>query len=347
MAEKLLEDALEHGIFSCGVLATVLYSGETCIVGGGIPPTCPAAAERVLFDLASLTKAVATTSLAMLLVDEGLLDIDAPVSEYLPDFLDCDHDHAKWRGMVTSRMLLAHCGGFSAGHPFWKSGVDGHEEKLRLVRQSPLANEPGTVATYSDIGMMVVGQLIERLTGQGLDRLSAEKVFAPLGMSSTCFNPSDASVCIPTEEIADAPGRFWQGVVHDENARWLGGVSGHAGLFSCAGDLAKFCKMLLNGGNSLFSPSVFDMFTRKARLVDGSSRCLGWDGYSEGCAGGARASEHSFGHTGFTGTSLWADRDNGIAVVLLTNAVHPHRECKSNGYFRRRNEIHTACYDMI
>ena len=168
----------------------------------------------------------------------------------------------------------------------------------------------------------------------------------PLGMERTCYNPTDISVCVPTEEKADEPGVFWRGTVHDENARWLGGVAGHAGVFSCAEDLAKMCKMLLAGGYGFVSNETFMMFTRKAGIVEGSSRCLGWDGYSDGCAGGSKASKNSFGHTGFTGTSLWIDIENDIAVVLLTNAVHPHRECKANGYFRIRNEIHTSCYEI-
>ncbi|MBQ7652421.1 MAG: beta-lactamase family protein [Victivallales bacterium] len=328
----------------CGVLAMV-HGGETRFASAGLPCEISCGPECALFDLASLSKVVSTTALAMLLVDDGDLDLDAPICNYLPDFLEFDLEHEAWRRRLTTRMLLAHCGGLPAGLPFWKSGVTRTEEKRGLVRRTALSGEPGGGALYSDIGMMLVGQIIERITGEALDVSARRRVFIPLGMERTCYNPADVSVCVPTEEKAEEPGVFWRGIVHDENARWLGGVAGHAGVFSCAEDLARMCSMLLRGGDGFVSGGTFRTFTRKAGLVEGSSRCLGWDGYSAGCAGGDKASPDSFGHTGFTGTSLWIDIDNDVAVVLLTNAVHPHRECKSHGYFRVRNEIHTSCYE--
>ena len=343
LAQKKLEEAVGQGVFPCGVLA-VVGRGDVRYASAGLPETFPAMPEHAMFDLASLSKVVATTSLAMLLTDEGRLDIEAPVASYLSDFLDFDKEHEAWRRKVSVRMLLAHCGGFPPWLPFWKRDLESIEAKRRLVRESPLESEPGSVTSYSDIGMMLVGQIIERISGAPLEVFAKDKVFTPLGMTRTCYNPSEAALCVPTEEKADAPGCYWQGVVHDENARWLDGVAGHAGVFSCAEDLSKLCTMLLNGGDGFISRRTFDEFTRKANLVAGSSRSLGWDGWSEGCAGGSKASPDSFGHTGFTGTSLWVDRENDIAVILLTNAVHPHRECKANGYFKCRNEIHTACY---
>ena len=340
---ELLSDAVSRGVFPCGALA-VVHGGKACFHSSGFSDEYAMPPQHVLFDLASLSKVVSTTMLAMRLVDDGTLALDAPVAASLPDFLDCDSEHREWRRRITPRMLLAHCGGFPAGQPFWKSGVTEPEEKRRLVRTSPLASEPCSVTLYSDIGMMIVGQIVERLSGTPLDVLAHERVFSPLGMARTCYNPPDTSQCVATEEKAEEKGTYWRGIVHDENARWLGGVAGHAGVFSCTEDLAKLCAVLLDGGDGFVSRRTFDEFTRKANLVAGSSRCLGWDGWSEGCAGGSKASPDSFGHTGFTGTSLWIDRKNDIAVVLLTNAVHPHRECKSNGYFKRRNEIHTACY---
>ncbi len=344
--DESLTAAVSHGVFPCGVLAVVHGDGRTRFFSAGISDDFPARPEHVLFDLASLSKVVSTAMLAMLLVEGGELELDAPVVSYLPDYLDYDIEHRAWRSKATVRMLLAHCGGLPAGMPFWRSGIMEAEEKRLLVRRTPLANEPGSVALYSDIGMMLVGQMIERITGETLDVLANRRVFVPLGMEKTCYNPSDSSVCVPTEEKSEEPGVFWRGTVHDENARWLGGVAGHAGVFSCAEDLAKMGRMLLKGGAGFVSGWTFRMFTQKAAIVEGSSRCLGWDGYSSGCAGGVKASPRSFGHTGFTGTSFWIDIDNEIAVVLLTNAVHPRRECKANGYFKWRNEIHASCYGM-
>ena len=344
-AEETLGDAVARGIMPCGVVA-IVHGGTARFMNAGFPREQSVSPECTLFDLASLSKVVSTTTLAMLLVDGGDLDLDAPIGVYLPEFLECDLEHVAWRRKLTTRMLLAHCGGLPAGLPFWKSGVTPPDEKRRLVLGTALSCEPGSVALYSDIGMMILGQIIEKLAGEPLDGLARRRVFMPLGMERTCYNPADVSVCVPTEEKADAPGTYWRGIVHDENARWLGGVAGHAGVFSCAEDLAKMCAMLLKVGEGFVSGSTFRMFTRKAGLVEGSSRCLGWDGYSVGCAGGDKASPNSFGHTGFTGTSLWIDIDNDIAVVLLTNAVHPHRECKANGYFRVRNDIHASCYEI-
>jgi len=332
--EEILENAVVNGIVPCGVLALV-HDGDVRFASAGFPCEEDCRPECALFDLASLSKVVSTAMLAMLLVDDGDLDLDAPVCEYLQDFLECDFEHESMRRKVSTRMLLAHCGGFPAGLPFWKSGVTQADEKRRLVRSAALASEPCSVAVYSDIGMMLVGQIIERITGHTLDVLASQRIFMPLGMERTCYNPADASVCVPTEERTDAPGVFWRGIVHDENARWLGGIAGHAGVFSCAEDLAGMCAMLLKSGEGFVSGGTFRMFTRKAGLVGGSS----------GCAGGEKASPNSFGHTGFTGTSLWIDIDNDVGVLLLTNAVHPHRECKANGYFRVRNEIHTSCYE--
>lgn len=343
-AEALLESSVSEGIFECGVLGIVNAYGESHFCGYGLPEGVTE--TTALFDLASLSKVVATTSIAMRLVDEKRLDLDTPVNEYLPDFADGQASQKNWRMAVTPRMLLSHCAGFKPGHPFWKSENGSLEERKKMVRQSPLETLPGTVTTYSDIGMMIMGQIMERLTNKPLDVLAKNMVFSPLGMNSTCYNPKDIQHCIETEEQANNPGTFWKGVVHDENARWLGGVAGHAGVFSSVGDLAKLCRMLLEAGRGFVSEKVFDIFTAKAKIVADSSRCLGWDGWSQGCAGGTYASPNSFGHTGFTGTSIWIDPQNDIAVILLTNAVKPHRECKTaNGYFKRRNEIHSLCYE--
>lgn len=300
-----------------------------------------------LFDLASLTKVLATTSAVMSLVEAGSLDLDRPIGLDLPEFLAAADDRTG-RASVTPRHLLAHCSGLPAHAPLWRLFPDdSRDEKRRRVLEIPLAAMPGTQTCYSDIGMMVLGFLIEDVTGRSLDRYVMEKVFEPLRMYETGFLPSEElrPRILPTEVLENGKDAL-HGIVHDENARWLGGIAGHAGLFGPAADIARFADCilvdgLLPSGTPLWSPGNVSLFTRRAGTVPGSSRCLGWDGYSTGAVAGANASVRSFGHTGFTGTSLWIDPVLQNAVILLTNAIHPTRDRRQKGYFEWRRKIHT------
>ena len=334
--QAALDEATANHIFPCGVLARLhrgeapafFCSGKSVYGDGGFTPDA-----NSLFDLASLTKVIATTSLVMLLFENGSLDLDNPVSAWLPDFTE--GDHPEWRAAITPRMLLAHSAGFVPFLPFYRTyeAVSSRPEQLSLVRHATLSSPPNTTTVYSDIGMMVMGQIVEVILQKRLDIAARELVFVPLGMTDTTFNPSDTARCIPTEEKVDRPGEYWQGIVHDENARWQDGVSGHAGLFSTANDLAIFANMLLNGGKPLLhSTKTLELFTAPANLVPESTRCLGW---TQGIA-----VPNSFGHTGFTGISFWIVPKQGFATFLLTNAVHPHREAKQNGYFDVRDNLH-------
>ena len=338
--QAALDEATAKHIFPCGVLARLrkgeashfFCSGNTVYGDGGFRPDTTS-----LFDLASLTKVVSTTTLTMLLYEGGSLDLDKPVFTWLPDFTEADHP--EWRAVITPRMLLAHSAGFVPFLPFYRTyeAVSSRSEKLRLVRHATLQAPPNTTTVYSDIGMMVMGQIVEVILKKSLDMAARELVFTPLGMTDTTFKPSDTARCVPTEEKADIPGEFWQGLVHDENARWLGGVSGHAGLFSTANDLARFAGMLLDGGKPLLrSNKTLELFTTPANLVPDSTRCLGW---TQGVA-----VPNSFGHTGFTGISLWIVPSQGFATFLLTNAVHPRREAKQNGYFDARDNLHRMTF---
>ena len=341
LLQAALDEATAKRIFPCGVLMRMrqgnppafFCSGKSVYGDGGFKPD-----EHSRFDLASLTKVVATTTLTMLLFEEGCLDLDKPVSTWLPDFMD--GDHPEWRAVITPRMLLAHTSGFVPFLSFHRTyeRVSSRQEKQRLVRLAPLHSAPNTETVYSDIGMMVMGQIVETILHQRLDAAAQNLVFKPLEMFDTGFNPRNLAPCVPTEEKTDAPGHYWTGIVHDENARWLDGVSGHAGLFSTAADLTRFADLLLENGRPLLhSPHTLPLFASPANLLPDSTRCLGWTHWS--------AIPCSFGHTGFTGISLWIAPKQGIATLLLTNAVHPHRVCKQNGYFEVRDHLHALCLE--
>lgn len=289
-----------------------------------------------LYDLASLTKVVVTTTLAMMLVDEGSLDLDARVSAFFPRF------SGPLKERVTIRQLLTHTGGLLWWAPLYKE-LSGKAAYLERIVAMDLAYEPGTKSVYSDLGIILLGDVLERLGAAPLDDLARRRVLDPLGMKDTLYRPPAALVprIAPTENDPWR-GRVLRGEVHDENAFALGGVAPHAGLFGTAADLARLAQMLLDGGTHegrrLVSRGTVELFTERAG-IPGVSRALGWDtptdesgrrssiagqpGYS---SAGSLLSARSFGHTGFTGTSMWMDPQRGLYVILLTNRVHPSRE---------------------
>ncbi len=275
-----------------------------------------------IYDLASLTKVVVTTTMAMILVDENSLDLDKPVSAFLPRFKGGAKDH------VTLFHLLTHSAGFEAVAPLYRE-LQGKATFASRVATLPLAYEPGTKSVYSDLGEILLGEILERVAGESLDRFARHRILDPLGMQDTLFKPG-ASLLPRIAPTEDDPwrGRLLRGEVHDENAFAMGGVSAHAGLFGTAPDLARFAQMLLNGGvyghRRVVSRATLERFATRAG-VPGSSRALGWDTPSPGSSAGALLSARAFGHTGFTGTSLWLDPERGLFVLLLTNHVHPPR----------------------
>jgi CubicO group peptidase (beta-lactamase class C family) len=281
--------------------------------------SAPVTADRTIYDLASLTKVVGTTSGLMVLFDQGKIGLDDPVSKYVPAFSGGDKDR------VTVRMLLEHRSGLPAGRDLWRLAHTPAEAR-DVVISTPLVCEPGRCYEYSDLGADMLGFVVEAAAGEPLDQFLHEAVFEPLGMTDTYFRPADSlkSRVAPTE-VAPPRGYPLQGEVHDENAFALGGVAGHAGLFSTAADLAVFAQTMLNGGEysgtRIFADSTVALFTKRAA----GTRALGWDtcGGSGSC--GDRLGEDAYGHTGFTGTSLWIDPDRDMFVVLLTNRVHEAR----------------------
>jgi CubicO group peptidase (beta-lactamase class C family) len=275
--------------------------------------------DGTIYDLASLTKVVATTTAAMILYDEGRLPLDAKVANYLPGF------EGRWKDEVTVRHLLTHRGGLPAGRDLWRIAANSDEAR-RAVVETPLAYRPGQGFVYSDLGADLLGMVVETVAGVSLDLFLQQRVFRPLGMYDTGFLPADSvrDRVAPTE-VSPPRGYPLRGQVHDENAYALGGVAGHAGLFGTADDLAVFAQMMLNGGiydgMRIVSDSTVRLFTQRAA----GSRALGWE-MAEGRHGaGEYLSPTAYGHVGFTGTSLWIDPQRDMFVILLTNRVHAAR----------------------
>jgi beta-N-acetylhexosaminidase len=325
--DHVLDEFVEQGAFPGGVVA-VGHRGALVHLHPfghlGYDQDSPAVAKDTIYDLASLTKVVATTTMAMILVDEGRLDLDEKVQDFLPLF------HGEGKEAVTVRHLLTHSSGVDWWAPLYEE-VRGPEAYLERIQAMDLVYEPGTDYKYSDLGIILLGEILARVAGQPLEEFVRERVFEPLGMNDTLYRPGkDRLPRIAPTEYDAWRGRMVRGEVHDENAFALGGIAPHAGLFSTAGDLARFVQMLLNGGvlehHRIVSRSTVELFTRKAG--DGeSTRALGWDTKSpEKSTAGSYFSPRSFGHTGFTGTSIWVDPDRELFLILLTNRVHPTRD---------------------
>ena len=288
------------------------------------PAKIPANRETI-YDLASLTKVVATTTCTMKLVEAGQISLDARATDYVP---------FPWCGDMRVRHLITHTAGFTAGKYRYKD----HNNLLDMVKdytQSGIVAPPGTRYTYSDIGFMLLGLVVEAAGGDTLDAVANRMIFAPLGMMDTGFNPPDDKKprCAATEKCAWRQ-EVVQGVVHDENAFAAGGVSGHAGLFSTAADLAKFCRALLAG--ELVSESTLDEMLTFGRVPKYPWQGYGWKldpRLSDSL--GALPSRNAFGHTGWTGTSMYLDRGKGLFAIELGNTCHPSRTKRSNRSFRQ------------
>jgi len=315
-----------------GVLAHLRAFGRLTYDEGA-----PSVRTDTVYDLASLTKVIATTTAAMILVDEDRLDLAKRVSDFLPAF------RGGARDQVTVERLLTHSSGLPAHLPLYQE-IQGKEAYLARICATELAYAPGTQSVYSDLGVILLGEILERVSGEPLEVFARRRVFDPLGMRDTLFRPGPALLArIAPTEIDPWRGRLLRGEVHDENAYALGGIAAHAGLFGTAPDLARFAQMLLYGGvfeqHRVVSRALVERFTRRA-TVPGSSRAIGWDtaavtdkaerssvpGTPAYSSAGSLLSARSFGHTGFTGTSMWMDPERRLFVILLTNRVHPTRE---------------------
>lgn len=302
----------------------------------------PRVTPETIYDLASLTKVVATTTAAMILYERGELRLDARVVDLLPKF--SAGGARKWE--VTIEMLLSHCSGLPAHLKLYEIART-REQALQAVMALPLEAEPGTRAKYSDIGFIVLGEALARLTGEALDSFCAKEIFGPLGMSQARFSPpQDWKLLIPpTIEDDSFRHRTVQGEVNDENASILGGVAGHAGLFANVRDIAAFAECMMRGGTPILKRPAIDLFTRRRSVPRGSSWALGWDTPSASSQSGRFFSAESFGHLGYTGTSLWIDPRRQLSVTLLANRTWPDTE--SQRIKQLRPAFHDAIVDAL
>jgi serine-type D-Ala-D-Ala carboxypeptidase len=286
-----------------------------------------------LFDLASLTKVVATTPMAMLLYERGLLDLEAPISAIIPEFISGAAKDPR-RNEVTLRMLLAHSAGLPAYEKLFLKART-RAELLAAAFATPLAADPAARATYSDIGFIILGIALERIADESLDRFCQREIFAPLAMTNTTFNPPKEirTQIPPTADHQPFRPQIIQGEVQDENAFVLNGVAAHAGLFSTAEDVARFAQAMLNQalpsqnmlnqGRPIFRPETVALFTRRESAPPDTTRALGWDTPSVPSQSGKYFSPTSYGHLGYTGTSLWIDPTRQLSITLLTNRTWP------------------------
>ncbi|MFL5607008.1 MAG: serine hydrolase domain-containing protein [Gemmatimonadaceae bacterium] len=332
-AQAALRDTLQ-AILNRGV-ADSAFPGAIAVIGTHAGPLVtvtaghldwapsPAPTVRTLWDIASLTKVVGMTSAMMQLVESGRVDLDAPVQRYLPEWTGPGKDR------VTVRDLITHRSGLPAFKQYFKLNVS-PDSTLRLFFTTPLDTTPGARMVYSDIGAILLGKIVERVSGEPLDAYLARHVFDPLGMRDTRYRPDSSLLAriAPTEKDPWR-GRHVRGEVHDENAAALGGVSAHAGLFSTAHDLERLARVYLNGGaldgGRLAGAATIKQFTTVQDSTF-SSRALGWDTPGENSSAGHFITRPAFGHTGFTGTSFWVAPQHDLYVILLTNRVNPTRE---------------------
>ena len=308
-----------------------------------------------IFDLASLTKPIATTTMAAILYQRGHLELDAPVIGTLPEFRSASDAR---RDEVTVHMLLSHSSGLPAYEKLFQKARS-RDELLQAALATPLTAHPGTRAEYSDIGFILLGLALERLSGESLDVFCQREIFGPVAMSNTTFNPPEGiRPRIPptaderVEAITGQPtprstfrNRIIQGEVQDENASVLGGVAGHAGLFSTANDLAIFASSMLNGGSPILRPETVVLFTRRQSAPAGTSRALGWDTPSTPSQSGKYFGPNSYGHLGYTGTSLWIDPDRQLSITLLTNRTWP--DCSNQTIKQVRPIFHDAIIEAL
>ncbi|MBV9864957.1 MAG: serine hydrolase [Abitibacteriaceae bacterium] len=341
VADTLVADAVAKGGVP-GAVLLVAHNGSVVLrkaygFAALRPQTRPMNLDTV-FDLASLTKVVATTTALGQLLEAKKLDLEDPVARYLPTFEQAGGDKAK----ITIRDLMTHASGLPAGGPYAGKHLT-TTQIIAEIAQRKQISPPGERFLYSDFSYITLGAVVETLTGQTLDRYCHDTIFAPLGMNDTGFLPGPELVarCAATTAGDDTPEN--RGKVHDPTAAALGGVAGNAGLFSTADDLARFCQMLLNGGEyagvRILQPETVHMLTTKHSPFVGNDRALGWD-LDSGYSIRGNLPPGSFGHTGFTGTSLWIDPTTHTFIILLTNVVHAQPVPRT--VIRLRREVSNA-----
>jgi len=344
-AFELLSQAIDQRAFPSASAAVTHRGKLVCLKAFGhflYESDTPETTTASIFDLASLTKIVATTTMAMILYERGLVDLEMRVSSVLPEFKTDDPR----RLQVTLHMLLAHSAGLPAYEKLFLKAHD-RDELVGAALHTRLKHDPGSAVEYSDIGFIILGVALERLAQDALDHFCRHEIFGPLGMAHTTFDPPLHwwSMIPPTADDQSFRGRIIQGEVQDENASVLEGVAGHAGLFATAEDLAIFAHTMLQGGRPIIRPETLTLFTRRESTPAGTSRALGWDTPSVPSQAGKYFSEHSFGHLGYTGTSLWIDPEHQLSVTLLTNRTWP--DCKTEAIKQIRPAFHDAVVEAL
>jgi serine-type D-Ala-D-Ala carboxypeptidase len=350
-AFSIIRKGIERRAFPGAALAVTHRGALVASQGFGrftYDDNAPLVHAETVFDLASVTKAVATTAVAMLLYERRRLLLDVPLSTYLPEFVSLTpQDQRPARALVTIRMLLAHSSGLPAYEKLFQCAQT-RDELLRAVFATPLMAAPDTCAEYSDMGFILLGEVLARLADVPLDAFARQEIFTPLGMMRTRFNPPRQwkDEIPPTEDDRASRKRIIQGEVNDENAFVIGGVAGHAGAFAPATDVARFAECMLRGGAPLFQPATVKLFTRRQESPPGTSRALGWDTPSPpDSSSGRHFSQASYGHLGFTGASLWIDPGRLLSVTLLTNRTWPSRA--SQAVRQVRPAIHDAIVEAL
>jgi CubicO group peptidase (beta-lactamase class C family) len=345
LAFQILDNGIEERAFPAASVA-ITHSGKLVALKAlgrfTYESDSPDVATDTIFDLASVSKVVATTTMAMILYDRGLLDLEAPLAGIIPEFAGED----KRRRDVTIRMLLVHSSGLPAYEKLYLRATT-RDALLQEAFSVALKYDPETHAEYSDIGFILLGVALERIANQSLDRFCQIEIFGPMGMAHTTFNPpaSWKSKIAPTADDRAFRKRIIQGEVQDENASVMGGVAGHAGLFSTARDIAAFADAMLAGGAPIVRPETVTFFTRRETQPAGTSRALGWDTPSSPSQSGKSFSSSAFGHLGYTGTSLWIDPHRKLSVTLLTNRTWP--DCSSQAIKESRPRFHDAIFEAL
>jgi serine-type D-Ala-D-Ala carboxypeptidase len=357
-ASAMLRDAVAAHVFPAATVEVGSSTGVRWTAAAGaltFHPYATAAAPDTIFDLASLTKVLATTPLAMRAVDDGRLRLDDPVAAWFRDWRGTD------REMVTVRDLLTHSSGLAAYLPFFRDHT-GRAEFQHAICTLPLEYVPGTQSIYSDLGFILLGFLLEDAASPSAGFDGIPGTFDPAASLSAQFHR--VSSFVTTEPLAFNPPRAWRprtaptevdpwrgrlltGEVHDENAWALGGAAGHAGVFGTAAAVGSFARAVMRsvaGERIIADPDTVRSFIRPAG-VPSSSRALGWDTMLPTSSCGTRMSATAIGHTGFTGTSLWIDWERDVYVVLLSNRVHPTRHNEAIREFRPR--FHDAIVEAL
>lgn len=286
--------------------------------------------RNTVFDIASLTKVVATLPAILKLLESGCLDLSDPLYLYLPSFKE---NHSS----ITLKHLLTHTSGFQPGIKFYQKGYS-LEESINVISDITDRDKPDEKVVYSDLNFIIIGFIVEKISGQSLKEYTQKNIYNTLNMGDTCFLPSEKKFTnIAATEFDKKLNEYQWGIVHDENARQFGGVSGHAGLFSTMADLASYCQMILNKGSlkgqKIFSEETINLSLSLATEKLNLNRALGWELYNNPSWSGQFLRD-GFGHTGFTGTSLWLDPNKGIAVIILTNRVHFGRDTNISRFRR-------------